>query len=160
MIHMRLQYPSSFFLLAGNNNTCQGVNITEAENNSREQKRRKAMNTISHFDKFTERAGKVISLAHDEAQFFQHNYIGTEHLLLGLLREGEGTPARVLEALGVTLERLRKAVEVAKGRGDASAQANLAFTPHANMALEMAMKRAERQFLPRSTSSQTPLIGS
>lgn len=118
------------------------------------------MNTISLFDKFTEPARKVISLAHEEAQFFQHNSIGTEHLLLGLLREGEGTPARVLEASGVTLERLRKAVEVAKGRGDAPVQADLAFTPHANMALEMAMQQAEGQFPSRSTSSQTPLIGS
>src|SRR5207249_3326706 len=63
------------------------------------------------FDKFTERARKVLSLAQEEAQRFQHNYIGTEHLLLGLVREGEGVAAKVLSNLGVELNKVRGAVE-------------------------------------------------
>src|SRR6266568_2270977 len=65
------------------------------------------MNDRDRFDKFTERARKVLSLAQEEAQRFQHNYIGTEHLLLGLVREGEGIAAGVLESLGVNLEKVR-----------------------------------------------------
>jgi ATP-dependent Clp protease ATP-binding subunit ClpC len=76
------------------------------------------MNNIHLFDKFTEQARKVVSLAQEEARHFQHNAIGTEHLLLGLVREGESIAAQVLEELGVTLEKVRKAVEEAKGRGN------------------------------------------
>jgi ATP-dependent Clp protease ATP-binding subunit ClpA len=118
------------------------------------------MNSVPFFDHFTERARKTISLAQEEAQYFQHNAIGTEHLLLGLVREGEGIPARLLESFGVTQERLRKAVEEAKERGNAPVQGEVGFTPHANMAIEMAMKQAERQFPSRSTGIQMPLIGS
>src|SRR5919109_662319 len=66
--------------------------------------------TMDRFDKFTDRARKVLTLAQDEAQRFNHNYIGTEHLLLGLIREGEGVAARVLEAMGADLERVRSQV--------------------------------------------------
>ena len=120
------------------------------------------MNNLHLFDKFTERARKVMNLAQEEAQHFQHNAIGTEHLLLGLIREGESIAAHVLESLGVTLERVRKAVEEAKGRGTAQVQSEIGLTPHANMAIEMAMKRAERQFPSRSTSTdpRDQLIGS
>jgi ClpA/ClpB-like protein len=65
------------------------------------------INDRDRFDKFTERARKVLSLAQEEAQRLQHNYIGTEHLLLGLVREGEGIAAGVLESLGVNLEKVR-----------------------------------------------------
>ena len=65
------------------------------------------MTNQDRFDKLTERARKVLSLAQDEAQFFKHNYIGTEHLLLGLVREGEGIGVGILEAMGVNLEMLR-----------------------------------------------------
>jgi ATP-dependent Clp protease ATP-binding subunit ClpC len=70
------------------------------------------------FEKFTERARKVFSLAQEEAQRFNHNYIGTEHLLLGLVREGDGIAARVLANLGVQLPKVRSAVEFIIGRGD------------------------------------------
>src|SRR5439155_1512502 len=66
--------------------------------------------TMDRFDKFTDRARKVLTLAQDEAQRFNHNYIGTEHLLLGLVREGEGVAARVLETLGVNLDKVRHEV--------------------------------------------------
>ena len=65
---------------------------------------------MSQFDKFTERARKVLTLAQEEAQRFNHNYIGTEHLLLGLVREGEGIAAGVLESLGVNLDKVRHEV--------------------------------------------------
>ena len=72
----------------------------------------------SNFDKFTERARKVLSLAQEEAQRFNHHYIGTEHLLLGLVREGEGVAARVLTNMGVELHKVRSAVEFIIGRGE------------------------------------------
>ena len=73
---------------------------------------------MDRFDKFTERARKVLPLAQEEAQRFNHNYIGTEHLLLGLVREGEGVAAKVLANLGVELNKVRTAVEFIIGRGD------------------------------------------
>ena len=73
---------------------------------------------MDRFDKFTDRARKVLTLAQEEAQRFNHNYIGTEHLLLGLVREGEGVAASVLENLGVELNKVRSAVEFIIGRGD------------------------------------------
>src|SRR5947208_15809893 len=70
------------------------------------------------FDKFTERARKVLTLAQEEATRFNHNYIGTEHLLLGLVREGEGVAAKVLGNLGVKLNRVRTATVLMIGSGD------------------------------------------
>src|SRR5437867_3144972 len=69
------------------------------------------------FDKFTQRARRVLTFAQEEAQRFNHNYIGTEHLLLGLVREGEGVAARVLTSMGVDLELVRTQVERIVGRG-------------------------------------------
>jgi ATP-dependent Clp protease ATP-binding subunit ClpC len=118
------------------------------------------MNNIPLFDKFTERAKKVLNLAEEEARHFQHNVMGTEHLLLGLIREGESVAAHVLESLDVTFEQVRKAVEEAKGRGNAVVQGEIMLSPHMNMAIEMAMKEAERQFPSRSTGAEMPLMGS
>ena len=73
---------------------------------------------MDRFDKFTDRARKVLTLAQDEAQRFNHNYIGTEHILLGLVREGDGVAARVLNNLGIELHKVRSAVEFIIGRGD------------------------------------------
>src|SRR5260370_18118933 len=72
------------------------------------------------FDPFNGRAKRVLALAQDEAIRFNHNYIGTEHLLLGLVREGEGVAARVLDSLGVELSKVRTAVEFIIGRGDST----------------------------------------
>lgn len=72
------------------------------------------------FERFTDRARRVIVLAQEEARALQHNYIGTEHLLLGLIREGEGVAAKALEAKGVTLEDTRKQVEEMIGKGNAA----------------------------------------
>ncbi|MBX3071946.1 MAG: ATP-dependent Clp protease ATP-binding subunit [Thermomicrobiales bacterium] len=96
------------------------------------------------FDKFTERALKVLTLAQDEAERFNHNYIGTEHLLLGLVREGEGVAARVLTNLGVQLPKVRSAVEFIIGRGDAAAIGEIGLTPRAKKVIELAIDEARR----------------
>ena len=113
------------------------------------------INNISHFDKFSTRAKKVVSLALEEAQHLQHTTVGTEHLLLGLVREGESVAARVLEKLGVTLERVRQAVEEAKGRGNGMMQSEIMLSPHAKTAIKMAVAEADRKH-PRTTF---PLLG-
>ena len=102
------------------------------------------MNDRDRFDKFTERARKVLSLAQEEAQRFQHNYIGTEHLLLGLVREGEGVAAKVLTSLGVDLEKVRKAVEEIIGRGDRVVVGEIGLTPRAKKVIELAIDEARR----------------
>jgi ATP-dependent Clp protease ATP-binding subunit ClpC len=94
------------------------------------------------FDKFTERARKVLSLAQEEAQRLHHNYIGTEHLLLGLVREGEGVAAKVLTSLGVDLEKVRKAVEDIIGRGDRIVLGEIGLTPRAKKVIELAVDEA------------------
>jgi bifunctional DNase/RNase/tRNA A-37 threonylcarbamoyl transferase component Bud32 len=96
------------------------------------------------FDKFTERARKVLSLAQEEAQRFQHNYIGTEHLLLGLVREGEGVAARVLSNLGVQLNKVHSAVEFIIGRGDRIVLGEIGLTPRAKKVIELAVDEARR----------------
>jgi len=100
------------------------------------------VNDRDRFDKFTERARKVLSLAQEEAQRFQHNYIGTEHLLLGLVREGEGVAGKVLTSLGVDLEKVRKAVEDIIGRGDRIVLGEIGFTPRAKKVIELAVDEA------------------
>ncbi|MFL5658745.1 MAG: Clp protease N-terminal domain-containing protein, partial [Ktedonobacteraceae bacterium] len=96
------------------------------------------------FDKFTERAREVLSLAQEEAQRFQHNYIGTEHLLLGLVREGEGVAAKVLNNLGVELIQVRSAVEFIIGRGDRIVLGEIGLTPRAKKVIELAVDEARR----------------
>jgi excisionase family DNA binding protein len=94
------------------------------------------------FDKFTERARRVLTLAQEEAIGFNHNYIGTEHLLLGLIREGEGVGARVLVNLGVELERVRFSVESIIGRGSVPIDGEIALTPRAKKVLGLAVEEA------------------
>src|SRR5581483_3072200 len=96
------------------------------------------------FDKFTERAKKVLVLAQEEAQRFNHNYIGTEHLLLGLVREGEGIAAKVLANLGVELNKVRSAVEFIIGRGDRMVIGDISLTPRAKKVIELAVEEARR----------------
>src|SRR5947199_2004855 len=102
------------------------------------------MHDRDRFDKFTERARKVLSLAQEEAQRFQHNYIGTEHLLLGLVREGEGVAAKVLSNLGVELNKVRSAVEFIIGRGDRIVLGEIGLTPRAKKVIELAVDEARR----------------
>src|SRR5215216_4483926 len=99
---------------------------------------------LERFDKFTDRARKVLTLAQDEAQRFNHNYIGTEHLLLGLVREGEGVAARVLENMNVELAKVRTAVEFIIGRGDRPVVGEVGLTPRAKRVIELAIDEARR----------------
>ena len=96
------------------------------------------------FDKFTERARRVLTLAQEEAQRFNHNYIGTEHLLLGLVREGDGVAAKVLANLGVELNKVRSAVEFIIGRGDRAVVGEIGLTPRAKKVIELAVDEARR----------------
>ncbi|MCL5266342.1 MAG: ATP-dependent Clp protease ATP-binding subunit [Chloroflexi bacterium] len=96
------------------------------------------------FDKFTERARKVLTLAQEEAQRFNHNYIGTEHLLLGLVREGDGVAAKVLANMGVELNKVRSAVEFIIGRGDRVVMGEIGLTPRAKKVIELAVDEARR----------------
>ncbi len=96
------------------------------------------------FDKFTERARRVLTLAQEEAQRFNHNYIGTEHLLLGLVREGDGVAAKVLANLGVELNKVRSAVEFIIGRGDRAVLGEIGLTPRAKKVIELAVDEARR----------------
>src|SRR5579871_3428918 len=102
------------------------------------------MNDKERFDKFTERARKVLSLAQEEAQRFNHNYIGTEHLLLGLVREGDGVAAKVLSNLGVELQKVRSAVEFIIGRGERQVSGEIGLTPRAKKVIELAVDEARR----------------
>ncbi|MBI2164915.1 MAG: ATP-dependent Clp protease ATP-binding subunit [Chloroflexi bacterium] len=97
------------------------------------------------FEKFSERARRVLSLAQEEAQRFSHNYIGTEHVLLGLVRESEGVGARVLGNLGVDLAKVRSAVEFIIGKGDRPVSGeNIGLTPRAKKVIELAVDEARR----------------
>ena len=96
------------------------------------------------FDKFTERARRVLTLAQEEAQRFNHNYIGTEHLLLGLVREGDGVAAKVLANLGVELSKVRSAVEFIIGRGERAVLGEIGLTPRAKKVIELAVDEARR----------------
>ena len=96
----------------------------------------------NRFDKFTERARKVLALAQEEARRFNHNYIGTEHILLGLVREEEGMAAKVLSNLGIGLNKVRAAVEFIIGRGEGSTQNEVGLTPRAKRVIELAVDEA------------------
>jgi len=98
----------------------------------------------SRFEKFSERARRVLTLAQEEAQNFNHNYIGTEHILLGLVREDEGVAAKVLTNLGVGLNRVRSAVEFIIGRGEKPSSGQVGLTPRAKRVIELAIDEARR----------------
>jgi ATP-dependent Clp protease ATP-binding subunit ClpA len=94
------------------------------------------------FERFTERARQVVVLAQEEARMLRHNYVGTEHELLGLLREQEGLAARVLESLGVTIEGVRDQVRQIVGSGEEVTSGQIPFTPRAKKVLELALHEA------------------
>ena len=98
----------------------------------------------SRFEKFSERARRVLSLAQEEAQRFNHNYIGTEHVLLGLARETDGVAARVLTSLGIELSKVRSAVEFIIGRGERPSPGDIGLTPRAKKVIELAVDEARR----------------
>jgi len=99
----------------------------------------------SRFERFSERARRVLSLAQEEAQRFNHGYIGTEHILLGLIRESDGVAARILSNLGVELSKVRAAVEFIIGKGDRPVSSeNIGLTPRAKKVIELAVDEARR----------------
>jgi len=94
------------------------------------------------FERFTDRARRVVVLAQEEARLLNHNYIGTEHILLGLIHEGEGVAARALESLGISLERVREQVEEIIGKGGTLPSGHIPFTPRAKKVLELSLREA------------------
>jgi hypothetical protein len=94
------------------------------------------------FERFTERARRVVVLAQEEARLLNHNYIGTEHILLGLLRGGEGMAAETLDRVGVSLERVRSEVEQIIGQGQSVPTGHIPFTPRAKKVLELSLREA------------------
>lgn len=99
-------------------------------------------NNRDRFERFTNRARKVMQFAQEEAQRLQHNYIGTEHLLLGLVREGGGVAAQVLKSFDVDSEKVRQAVEHIIGRGDHPVNGEVGLTPRAKKVIELAVDEA------------------
>ena len=95
------------------------------------------------FERFAEDARQVVVLAQDEARALKHNYIGTEHLLLGILREDEGLAARVLGSLDITVEGVRAQIACIVGQGDEATQGMIPFTPRAKKVLELSLREAE-----------------
>jgi len=95
------------------------------------------------FERFAEDARQVVVLAQDEARALKHNYIGTEHLLLGILREDEGLTARVLGSLDITVEGVRAQIARIVGQGDEVTQGMIPFTPRAKKVLELSLREAE-----------------
>ena len=94
------------------------------------------------FERFTDRARRVVVLAQEEARMLNHNYIGTEHILLGLIHEGEGVAAKSLESLGVSLESVRSQVEEIIGQGQQAPSGHIPFTPRAKKVLELSLREA------------------
>jgi hypothetical protein len=94
------------------------------------------------FERFTNRARRVVVLAQEEARVLNHNYIGTEHLLLGLIHEGEGVAAQVLESLGISLEAVRREVEEVVGEGTEAPTGHIPFTPRAKRVIELSLREA------------------
>jgi excisionase family DNA binding protein len=99
---------------------------------------------VDRFDRFTKRVRHVMTLAQEEALRFKHNYIGTEHLLLGLIREGEGVAGQVLSNLGIEVEQVRQAVEAIIGRGERVILGEVGLTPRAKKVIELAVDEARR----------------
>src|SRR5271170_1072184 len=94
------------------------------------------------FERFTDRARRVVVLAQEEARMLNHNYIGTEHILLGLIHEGEGVAAKSLESLGISLEGVRQQVEEIIGQGQQAPSGHIPFTPRAKKVLELSLREA------------------
>ncbi|WP_037343109.1 Clp protease N-terminal domain-containing protein, partial [Saccharopolyspora rectivirgula] len=94
------------------------------------------------FERFTDRARRVVVLAQEEARMLNHNYIGTEHILLGLIHEGQGVAAQALEVLGISPATVRDHVAEMVGRGESTAGGHIPFTPRAKKVLELSLREA------------------
>jgi ATP-dependent Clp protease ATP-binding subunit ClpA len=96
------------------------------------------------FERFTDRARRVVVLAQEEARLLEHGYIGTEHLLLGLIGEGDGVAAKTLESMGISLDAVRQQVEVIIGRGQHAPSGHIPFTPRAKRVLELSQRESDQ----------------
>src|SRR5215469_2723889 len=94
------------------------------------------------FERFTDRARRVVVLAQEEARMLDHGYIGTEHLLLGLVHEGDGIAAKALEAMEISLDAVREQVETIIGRGQHTESGHIPFTPRAKRVLELSLRES------------------
>ena len=94
------------------------------------------------FERFTDRARRVVVLAQEEARMLSHNYIGTEHILLGLIHEGDGVAAKALEQLGISLDAVRAQVQDMIGTGSQQTKGHIPFTPRAKKVLELSLREA------------------
>jgi Clp amino terminal domain, pathogenicity island component/UvrB/uvrC motif len=94
------------------------------------------------FERFTDRARRVVVLAQEEARMLNHNYVGTEHILLGLIHEGEGVAAKALESLGISLDAVRQQVEEIIGQGQQAPSGHIPFTPRVKKVLELSLREA------------------
>jgi ATP-dependent Clp protease ATP-binding subunit ClpC len=110
------------------------------------------------FERFTDRARRVVVLAQEEARMLNHDYIGTEHLLLGLIREGDGYAARTLELLGISLDAVRQQVQEIVGRGQQAPSGHIQFTKRAKKALELSL-RESLQFGHNYIGTEHMLLG-
>ncbi len=110
------------------------------------------------FERFTDRARRVVVLAQQEARELGHNYIGTEHILLGMVREGEGVAVEALKSLGISLETVRHQVEEMIGRGQDEPSGHIPFTPRAKKVLELSL-RESHQFGHRYIGTEHILLG-
>jgi ATP-dependent Clp protease ATP-binding subunit ClpA len=96
------------------------------------------------FERFTDRARRVVVLAQEEARLLNHNYVGTEHILLGLIQESQGVAAKALESLGISLEAVRAQVEEIIGQGQSAPTGHIPFTPRAKKVLELSLREAKQ----------------
>jgi ATP-dependent Clp protease ATP-binding subunit ClpA len=110
------------------------------------------------FERFTERARRVVALAQEEARMLSHTYIGTEHILLGLLREGHGVAARALESPGISVEAVRQQIVELIGRGQQVPSGHIPFTPRAKMVLALSLREA-LQFGHEDIGAEHILLG-
>ena len=117
-----------------------GIAACRAIGRGRVKARGKA--ALSMFERFSDRARRVVVLAQEEARMLDHNYIGTEHILLGLIREGEGGAAKALESLGISLDAVRQQVEEIIGRGQQVPSGHIPFTPRAKKVLELSLRES------------------
>src|SRR6266540_2944549 len=102
----------------------------------------RGLSSVQVFERFTDRARRVVVLAQEEARMLNHNYIGTEHILLGLVRERDGVAAKALESLNISLEAVRQQVKEIIGQGQAVPRGHIPFTPRAKKVLELSLREA------------------
>ena len=111
------------------------------------------------FERFTDRARSVVVLAQEEARLLNHDYIGTEHILLGLIHEGEGVAARALESLGISLEAVRQQVREVVGQGERAPSGHVPFTPRAKKVLELSRSAKRNGLATTHTGTEHILLG-